>query len=83
MATIHCLRNGHTASAELSDDQLAELEVMVRSVAADMLAITEDTEIDPVHKSACGACNYYRICERRARILGEDWKNHPVSDQTR
>lgn len=73
IATIHCLKTGRTASAELSDDELVELEDMVRGIAAEMPAINEDSEIPPVRKNICDGCSFFKICERQARIAGEQW----------
>lgn len=73
IATIHCLRTGCTASAELTDQELEELEHLVVDVAAEMLKITEETVIDPVLIGACGTCDFCKICQRRAKILGVDW----------
>jgi RecB family exonuclease len=73
IATIHCLRTGCSASAELSDQEIAELEDMVRGVAEEMLKITEDTQIDPIRIKPCDRCNFYKVCERRARALEIDW----------
>lgn len=75
IATIHCLRTGKSASAELSNDELVELEEQIRTVAAEMLEITEDTEIDPEWKPMCERCDYLKICERRARNLEIHWGN--------
>lgn len=74
IATIHCLRTGSCASAALSDSDLTELEKMIRRIASEMLSITEDTDIPPHRKGECDACDYFKICERRARILGQDWE---------
>lgn len=73
IATIHCLRTGHQASAELTNAELAELELMIRQVASDMLAITEETELQPCHIPACDCCDFIKICERRARVEGIDF----------
>lgn len=73
IATIHCLRTGVSASAELSDEEIHELEELVQGVAAEMLKITEETVIDPIRIGACGTCDFCQICQRRARILGIDW----------
>ncbi len=73
IATIHCLRTGVTASAELSDEELVELEAMVMHVAGEMLRITEDTEIPTVRKPACNRCDFFDLCERRARNAGIEW----------
>lgn len=73
MATIHCLRTGKMASAELSDDDLIELENMIRGVAIDMLAITEDTEHLPERKPTCDHCDFFKICARAARVAEIDW----------
>jgi RecB family exonuclease len=68
IATIHCLRTGNQASAELTDPELEELELMIRQVASDMLSITEETELAPCRVPACECCDFLKICERRARI---------------
>jgi putative RecB family exonuclease len=75
VATIHCLRTGNTASAELSDSDAEELELMVRQVAGDMLAITEETELLPRRTPSCDCCDFSKLCERRARIEGIDWSH--------
>ncbi|MEN6520384.1 MAG: PD-(D/E)XK nuclease family protein [Armatimonadota bacterium] len=74
VATIQCLSNGRSATAELSDEELLELEEMIRKVAAEMLVITEGTEIPPVRNNICGGCSFFKICERRARISGQEWE---------
>lgn len=74
IATIHCLRTGQTASAELSEGELSELDKMIRHVAAEMLKITEDTDIPPHRKGVCDGCDFFKICERRARIAGIEWR---------
>jgi len=74
VATIHCLRTGQSASAELSAEQLDELEQFIRRTAAEMLKITEDTEIPPVRKDICDGCDFFKVCQRRARILGQEWE---------
>jgi RecB family exonuclease len=73
IATIHCLRTGNSASAKLTDGELIELEKMIRFVAAEMLKITEDTEISPEWKHLCKGCAFHRICERRAKIQELEW----------
>lgn len=73
VATIYCLRSGQSASAKLSDEELVELEEMIRSTVEDLLKITEDTDIPPVRRDVCDQCNFFKICERRARSLGEEW----------
>jgi len=70
IATIHCLKTGRTASAELSDDELAELEDMVRGVAAEMLAMDENTEVLPLRKNICDGCSFFKICERQGWAEG-------------
>ena len=80
MATIHCLRTGQIASASLSDEELTELEKMIRHVASEMLKITEDTEIPPSRKRICDGCDFYKICERRARIAGIEWGSNENPD---
>lgn len=74
VATIHCLRSGQSASAQLSDAEIVELEKMIRLVVADMLRITEETDILPERKPACDRCNFFDLCERRARIMGLEWE---------
>lgn len=75
IATIHCLRTGNTASAELSAAEHAELELMIRQAAADMLAITEETDLAPCRIPACRCCDFAKICERRARNEGIEWNS--------
>lgn len=74
IATIQCLRTGWSASAELSDEDLAELETMIHKVASEMLAITEDTKIPPVRNNVCDGCSFFKICERQARISRQEWE---------
>jgi len=74
IATIHCLRTGLSASTELQPEALAELERFVREAASKLLAITEDMEIPPVRKDVCDGCQFFTLCERRARILGQEWE---------
>jgi RecB family exonuclease len=74
MVTIHCLRSGQSASAALSDAEIVELEEMIRSVVAGMIKITDETDILPERKPACDRCNFFDLCERRARIMGLEWE---------
>jgi RecB family exonuclease len=75
VATIHCLRTGRMASAELSDNELVELEEMVLGVAADMLGISNDTEILPERKIVCDRCDFIKMCQRKARIAEIVWSS--------
>jgi len=67
-ATIYCLRSGNKATVEFTDEDAAEIEDGVRTVAEKILQIDEDSVIEPVWLPyVCPKCDYLRLCARRMR----------------
>jgi len=66
-ATIYCLRTGDKATVEHTDEELTELEEMIRAIAAEIAQIDEETIIEPAWLPyVCPGCDYLRLCARRA-----------------
>jgi len=66
-ATIYALRSGEKATIEHSDDELAELEEMIRVLAAEIAQIDRETVIEPAWlPEVCPWCDYLRLCARKA-----------------
>ncbi len=61
ITTIVSLRNGARASAERSQDELAEFEADIRKLASDILNRDYPT-IDPKPKPLCTHCDFLRVC---------------------
>ena len=72
-ATIHALMGGVTASAELDNAELDELEDMLRGVGLQIMETDYDA-VKPVHiPGSCPTCDFLPVCERY-------WKNKPADD---
>ncbi len=70
--TIYALRSGEKATVEHTNEELSELEVMIRLIAAEIAQLDRDTVIDPEWKAdTCPHCDYLRLCRKRA-----DWEHH-------
>lgn len=63
--SIYCLAGGIKASAELSDEELSEVDEGTRRVAS---AIMGAEEYQPRRWEGCGECDFYRICGRQPRF---------------
>ena len=69
-ATIHALMGGVTASAELSDPELDELEDMLRGTGLEILETDYDA-VKPIQiPESCPTCDFLPVCQRY-------WKNQP------
>ena len=65
--TIYALQSGKSATVEHTPEELSELEVMIRLLAAEIAQIDKDTIIEPLFKrDQCPWCDYLRICSKRA-----------------
>ncbi|MCX6344684.1 MAG: PD-(D/E)XK nuclease family protein [Armatimonadetes bacterium] len=65
-ATIYCLRSGEKATAEFTDEDLAEIEDGVLAIASDILQTDEDSDIEPEWiPNECPNCDFLRLCARR------------------
>jgi RecB family exonuclease len=63
-ATIHALRSGVYASAELSDQELAELEIQIKGIAQDIIEMEWDA-IRPVYLvDVCPDCDFLSRCTK-------------------
>jgi putative RecB family exonuclease len=66
-ATIYALRSGDKATVEHSTEELAELEAMIRELAAEIAQIDQDSVIEPDWlPNVCPWCDYLRLCTKRA-----------------
>lgn len=62
-ATIHCLRSGSQASAELSDSDAGHFEADIRALGEEILS--RDWEyVEPKRIEACEDCDFISRCER-------------------
>lgn len=68
-ASIYALRSGDKATVEFTDQEMIELEEMVRVVAGEIAQIDQNTVVEPVWlTNICPGCDYLRLCARKA-----DW----------
>ncbi len=75
--TIYALRSGEKATVEHTDAELAELEVMIRLLAAEIMQIDADSDIEPQwNPEICPHCDYLRLCRRRA-----DWEHYFADEE--
>lgn len=72
ICTIYALRSGEKATVEHTSAELAELEVMIRLIAAEIAKIDADSVIEPQwDPEKCPYCDYLRLCRKRI-----DWEHH-------
>ena len=67
--SIYCLAGGMKASAELSEEELTEVDEGTRSVAS---AIIGAEEYGPRKWEGCEECDFHRICAKQPWFRGED-----------
>ncbi|NLN79600.1 MAG: PD-(D/E)XK nuclease family protein [Armatimonadetes bacterium] len=73
--TIYALRSGKKATAEHTAEELSELEVMIRLLAAEIAQVDEDSVIEPQWKpDQCPWCDYLSLCVKRG-----GWRNIETS----
>lgn len=66
-ATIYALRSNQKATVEHTTDELAELEAMIRLLAAEIAQVDRDSDIEPTWKpDICPYCDYLRLCRKSA-----------------
>lgn len=61
-ASIYCLAGGMKASAELSSEELLEVDESTRGVAS---AIMGADEFRPRQWEGCSSCDFHRLCSRQ------------------
>lgn len=67
--SIYCLAGGMKASAELSEEELAEVDEAAHGVAS---AIMGAEEYQPHRWEGCQECDFYRLCARQLWLRSEE-----------
>lgn len=60
--SILCLTTGDKATVELTPNELTQVQEHIRGIAPDIMSICSYTEIEPLPKAACAACDFKRLC---------------------
>lgn len=74
-ATLYCLRSGVSASVELSDEALDQLEQDLRVLGAEILE-RDYAQLEPVPMDICADCEFLSRC---MRIWKKQKINHPLA----
>ena len=77
-ATIHALRTNQAASAEFSEDELAEFENDLLRLGSDVLG-RDFAETYPTLKPLCERCDFLPLC-RQYEPFEEAWISRPQND---
>ncbi len=67
--TIYCLAGGTKASAELSQEELGEVDEGTRGIPSAMMGAEE---YKPRRWEGCGECDFYRLCARQPWFGSEE-----------
>jgi RecB family exonuclease len=81
LASIVSLRTDESATASLSDQELAEFERDLVLLGEEILE-TEFVELFPSHKWICGGCDFLRLCKKDEDFL-EALSNQPDLSEAR